>query len=153
MKPIEPGSNSPSRLVVLYDGHCRFCCTGAAKLAAWARAGTVELRDFQERGVLNAFPTLTHEACMRQLHLVKPVGQVYGGLQAIVEALATRPLLRRLPALYALPGIRQLLDWLYRLIAANRYRLMGRKIVQGTCEGGTCHLHFGRTVQNDGSAS
>lgn len=132
------------RSVVLYDGHCKFCTAGAKKLAALARPGTLDLVSFQEPGALDPFPGLTHEACMRQLHLVTPDGRVYGGFEAAVQALVTRPLLGLLARAYYLPGLRQLCDALYRRIAANRYRILGKAVAAGACDGGTCSLHLPR---------
>jgi predicted DCC family thiol-disulfide oxidoreductase YuxK len=42
---------------------------------------------------------------------------------------------------YYIPGIRQLSDLGYRLVARYRYALMGRAVAAGQCDGGTCHLH------------
>lgn len=125
--------------VVLYDGHCKFCSAGARKLLRLARPGAIELRNFQQPGVLDAIPQLTHEQCMKQMYLVTPDGRTYGGFEAAVQAVATRPLLGKAAYLYYVPGLRLLLDALYRLIAANRYRLMGK---QEACDGGTCALHL-----------
>src|SRR4051795_13453425 len=111
----------PGRFVILYDGPFRFCPAGSRRLAAWMR-GTVERADFQLPGVLERFPGLTHEKCMERLHLVAPDGRVFAGVEAIVRALATRPLLGRLAFLYFVPGLRQLLDGAYKVIAAHRYR-------------------------------
>jgi len=130
------------RFVMLYDGHCRFCTEGSRRLEAWMRRGSVERADFQLPGVLERFPGLTHEKCMERLHLVAPDGRVFAGVEAIVRALATRPLLGRLAYLYFVPGLRQLFDGLYKVIAAHRYRLMGRAVAAGGCEGGTCSIHF-----------
>lgn len=133
----------PGRHVVLFDGHCKFCTAAAQKLARLARRGTLDLVSFQEPGALDPFPGLTHDACMRQMFLVTPQGRVYGGFEAAVQALATRPVLGWLARAYYLPGVRQLCDLVYRIIAANRYRILGKAVAAGECEGGTCALHFG----------
>jgi len=126
---------------MLYDGQCRFCTAGAQRLEAWMRRGSVERADFQQPGTLGRFPGLSYEACMERLYLVAPDGRLFGGVEAIVQALATRRILGRLAYLYYVPGLRQLLDLLYRVVAANRYRLLGRRVAAGECEGGTCSLH------------
>jgi predicted DCC family thiol-disulfide oxidoreductase YuxK len=131
----------PGRHVVLFDGLCKICTAGAKKLLALARPGAIELVNFQEPGALDRFPGISLEACMRQMYLVTPEGRVYGGFEAAVRALATRPVLGLLAWVYYLPGLRQLCDLVYRLIAANRYRLMGKAVAAGECEGGTCAMH------------
>ncbi len=131
----------PGRYVVLYDGHCRFCTAGARKLLGWMGKVDVELADFQTPGVLERFPGLTYEKCMERLHLVTPDGRVFAGAEAVARAAGTRPVLGKVALVYFVPGLRQLLDRLYRIIAAHRYRLMGRAVAAGACQGGTCSLH------------
>src|SRR5437763_11986250 len=116
----------PGRYVMLYDGRCRFCAAGARRLEACMRPGWVERVDFQQPGALDRFPGLTYERCMERLHLITPDGRVFGGVEAIVRAVLTRPIVGKVALLYFVPGLRQLFDGLYRLIAANRHRPMGR---------------------------
>jgi predicted DCC family thiol-disulfide oxidoreductase YuxK len=97
------------------------------------RPGSVERLDFQQPGVLERFPGLTHEMCMERMYLISPDGRIFAGVEGIARAIATRPILGKVALLYYVPGLRQLLDALYRMIAANRYRLMGK------CENGMCH--------------
>jgi predicted DCC family thiol-disulfide oxidoreductase YuxK len=134
----------PGRYVLLYDGHCRFCTEGSQRLEGWMRRGSVERADFQQPGDLDRFPGLTHAMCMERLHLVAPDGRVFAGVEAIVRAAMTRPFLGVVALLYFVPGFRQLLHGLYRIVAANRYRLMGKAVGAGHCEGGTCALQFSK---------
>jgi predicted DCC family thiol-disulfide oxidoreductase YuxK len=136
-KPTTP----PGRYVVLFDGSCRFCTAGVKKLLALARPGTLQTVNFQEPGVLEGFPGLTYEDCMKAMQLVTPGGHIYSGFEAAVQAVATRRVIGWLAYLYYLPGLRQLCDWAYARLAANRYRIMGKAIAKGDCEGGTCSLH------------
>ena len=131
----------PGRYVLLYDGLCNFCRAGAGKLIALARPGAVEGVNFQEPGALERFPGVPLEACLRQMYLVTPAGRVYGGVEAAVRALATRPVLGLLAHAYYLPGLRLGLDLLYTVLAANRYRLLGKAVAAGQCQGGTCVWH------------
>jgi predicted DCC family thiol-disulfide oxidoreductase YuxK len=126
---------------VLYDGHCKFCKTQSRNLIALARHGAIESIDFQQPGILDRFPGVSYETCMEAMQLVTPDGLVYQGFEAVVRALATRPVFRRLPFVYYLPGIKHLCDWLYRFVAAHRYRLLGKAVAEGKCIGGTCSLH------------
>ncbi len=142
MTPDELRTRPTARHAILYDGHCRFCTAGARKLALLMRRGSVELVDFQQPGALDRFPGISYEACMERMYLVTPDGRVFGGAEAIAQALATLPGVGRLALLYYVPGIRQLLDRLYRLIAANRYRIMGRAVAAGECADGTWALHL-----------
>lgn len=140
--PEAARTTAPGKHVVLYDGHCKFCIAQCTRLLRWARPGALELADFQDPTVLARFPGISHEACMNAMHLVTPDGCVYRGFEAAVQALATRPVLGRTAHLYYLPGVRQLCDLLYTLVARYRYRIMGKAVAAGECEGGTCALHF-----------
>lgn len=127
--------------IVLYDGHCRFCAGQMKNLLALARPGAVQALSFQDPGVLARFPGLTHDECMKAMQLVTPDGRVFTAFEAAVRAVATRPLLKPLAYLYYVPGIRQLCDFVYRQVAARRYRIMGKTIAAEGCDGGTCSLH------------
>jgi protein-S-isoprenylcysteine O-methyltransferase Ste14/predicted DCC family thiol-disulfide oxidoreductase YuxK len=140
----------PGRYAVLYDGSCKFCTLGVEKLLRLARGGAIEKLSFQEPGVLDQFPGVSPAACMRQMYLITPDGHVYGGFEAAVQAVATRRPLGWIAFAYYLPGVRLLLDCVYALIATNRYRLMGKMLAAGECEGGTCALHGPRTTAHQG---
>ena len=132
----------PGRWVVLYDGLCKFCTAQANNLLRVAPKGTIELLSFQDSGVLDAFPGVTYDACMRSMHLVAPDGRVYEGAEAIMQAVARRGVLLPLARLYYLPGLRLLADSIYALVAANRYRLMGKAVAAGECSE-ACAVHIG----------
>jgi predicted DCC family thiol-disulfide oxidoreductase YuxK len=142
-------TTSQDRYTVLYDGDCRFCQVQLGKLMALARPGAIEAVNFQQPGVLVRFPGLTHEACMKAMHLVTLDGRVYRGFEAAVRAVATRRIVGWLAYAYYVPGLRQLLDAAYRWIAARRYRIMGKAIAAGECPGGTCALHAVPTHTNN----
>jgi predicted DCC family thiol-disulfide oxidoreductase YuxK len=135
-------THPPGKYVVLFDGQCQFCQAQVRNLLALARPGTLDAQSFQEPGVLDRFPGITHAACMEAMHLVTPDGRVYKGFEAVVQAIATRPILGKAAYVYYLPGLRWLCDRLYALIAANRYRLMGKRVAAGECADGTCALHL-----------
>ncbi|HKI38522.1 MAG TPA: DUF393 domain-containing protein [Gemmataceae bacterium] len=132
----------PGKYVLIYDGLCKLCAAGARRFVRWMRRVEVELLDFQRPGALDRYPGLTHDACMQAMQLITPDGRVYHGAEAIARAFATRRILGKLACLYYLPGLRQLLDYLYARVAANRYRIMGKALAAGECEGGTCALHL-----------
>jgi predicted DCC family thiol-disulfide oxidoreductase YuxK len=89
--------------------------------------------------VLAQFPGLTHEAAMEGMVVVEENGKVSVGMAAVAALMSRRTGLARA---YFLPGIRQVADGVYALIAMNRYRLMGKAVAAGECENGSCQLHF-----------
>lgn len=133
-----PQGAAPTRPVVLYDGHCRFCSGQMKNLLRLARPGAIAAVDFQAEGALERFEGLSWEACMEAMHLVQPDGRVFRGMEAAVRAVLTRPILGAVAWLYYLPGVRQALDALYRRIAERRYAIAGRQV----CEGDACAVHF-----------
>ena len=147
--PVAPiRTDPPGRYVIIYDGHCRFCTAGARKLLAWMGKVDVELVDFHAPGVLGRFPGLTHDVCMERMHLVDPTGRIFAGAEGIVRAISTGGFLGQLALIYYVPGLRQLLDGVYRLIATHRYRLMGRAIAARECAVGTCSLHLRKQLSS-----
>lgn len=126
--------------MLLYDGDCRLCQAASLRLEHWARRGSIARRDFQDPAVLAQYPQVSYERCMRELLLITPDGRVFGGLQAVVEALDTRGGAWRLVRVYYWPGLRALADGVYAWIARNRYRL-GRA---PACDDSACALHLRR---------
>jgi predicted DCC family thiol-disulfide oxidoreductase YuxK len=104
----------------------------------------VELVDFHAAESLERFPGLTYEICMERMHLVEPAGQIFAGAEGIVRAISTGGFPGKLALIYFVPGMRQLCNGIYRLIAAHRYRVMGRAITAGQCADETCSLHLGK---------
>ena len=69
---------------------------------------------------------LTEQQALEAAWFVDLQGQRYRGAHAISEALATmQPLFVFARWLYAMPGLRQLADWVYQWVADNRYRMPG----------------------------
>lgn len=118
--------------VVIYDGRCRFCVREAQRLARWTR-GQVRLESFRESGVIERYPGLTLAACEQALQLVEPSGHIRSGAEAAAHALALNPALAPFIRVYYVPGLRQALDWGYRVVARNRFRLQGELCTEATC--------------------
>ncbi len=127
-------------MTVLFDGSCRFCTRSAHGIQRRLGRQRVVLANFQEPGVLERYPGVTHEAAMQRMHVVTREGRIYAGAEAVARLLAALPVVGWVAFLYYVPGLRQLADVAYRFVARNRYRLFGRT---ETCDGGTCHLHGG----------
>lgn len=126
----------PGHDVILYDGHCRLCRGAAKQLERLLGGQGTELRSFRDEGVLTAFPGVSPERCEEAIQLVQSDGRVFEGAEAVVQALGRRPLGKALFVYYT-PGLRQLSDWLYGLIARYRFRIAGR-----ACPDGACAVHF-----------
>ena len=127
--------NEPKKNVLIYDGHCPFCTAQVERLKSLA-GGSVTAESFQEQGVLERFPQLTYDDCMKEIKLVTPEGEVLGGAHAIFHTLSLNPFLLPLRWIYPIPLLRQILDFGYRFVARNRYKIRGHE-----CPSGTCSVH------------
>lgn len=121
--------------MLIYDGHCPFCTREAQRLVQFSH-GRLGAQSCHEPGVVAAVPGLRWEDCMVALQLVSPSGRRVSGAAAVAGALWARGGVGRLAAVYELPGLRQLLNAAYRLVATHRTRWWGT-----TCPDGTCHRH------------
>ena len=118
--------------MLVYDGHCRFCLREARRLERWL-GGQIRLESFRDAGVLERHPALTPEACEQAMQLVAADGRIWSGAAAAARALRLRPLLAPLGWLYEVPGLRQLFDRTYRLIAGSRRRARTPAISSSAC--------------------
>ncbi|GAA4489092.1 hypothetical protein GCM10023094_50110 [Rhodococcus olei] len=119
----------PYPVELLYDRDCGFCVWCARWLARLDRHGRVTATPLQTRGAPERFGVSVDEA-LEQAWALDADGRRHAGAGAIDAALSAL-LGTRIPLrVYRIPGIRQLQDALYRLVARNRHRLPGR--------GGSC---------------
>ncbi len=107
------------KLVILFDGSCRFCTAVAELLRVLDWRHRLHCLPFQVPGVPPAYG-LTVAQCERVLWAISPDGNSYQGAQAAssaLDALVGLPLFR---FLYHCPGIGQIEDKLYNWVASNR---------------------------------
>lgn len=124
-------TTAQARDTVLYDGDCRFCCKAARQLRSLTR-GDVDLFSFRDEGVLSRFPGVTLEAAVKAMQFVRKDGRVFEGAEAVVQALQQR-WFGKAARVYYVPGIRQLSDGAYSVIAKYRFRIAGRECADGAC--------------------
>lgn len=128
-------------MTVVYDGACALCTSSAVGLGRRFGPDRVVLLDLQAPGAMASHPSLrgvTREAAMERMHVVLPGGRVVAGAEAVARIAAAARWVGWIAFAYYVPGVRQLAEALYRVVARNRYRLFGRT---RRCDGGTCHLH------------
>lgn len=121
---------------ILYDGHCRICRGAATQLRRLIPGDRAQLVSFREPDVLPRFPMVTLARCEQAMQLVRADGTVYEGAAAIVQALRHR-WFGRLAFIYYLPGLRQLVDAAYRVVARYRFKIAGR-----SCSDEGCSIHL-----------
>lgn len=120
---------------MIYDGECRFCIASQKLLRRFVgwRLQTLPL---QNERALHLHAELTAESAQSRLHLVSGE-KLFGGMEAVVQTLALRPV-GKIALIYYLPPLRRVLDAIYAWIARHRYQIFGR--VVGGCEDGVCQI-------------
>src|ERR671916_2622122 len=114
----------PPQLTLVFDGACGFCTRSVRLLKALDRNRRVAAVPFQKTGT-PASVGLTLEECKASAWAIASDGGYYRGAEA-VNALVAAALETAVPLrLYYLPGIRQLQDFIYSVVASNRSRLPG----------------------------
>lgn len=110
------------RPVLLYDGDCAFCTRCAdllERIGPEAEIVPWQFADLTELGV-------TEQQGSEAVQWVAPDGAVRSGHEAIAAVLGSAGRFWRVPGrALVLPGASRVAARVYRLVAANRYRLPG----------------------------
>ncbi len=118
MKPLPPD------VTLIFDGSCGFCTRSVHLILDLDRDRRVTATPYQRPGTPEEHG-LSLAQCEAAIWTIMPGRDRYSGAAAINTALAF-VLETRLPLwFYAAPGIEQLQDLAYSLIARNRRRLPG----------------------------
>ena len=138
-KHLPSPAERPDTDVVLYDGHCRFCRQGVQSLLFWDCRKKLSYLSLHDPEVNRRWSDISHDRLMKEMCIIDRAGHRYWGPEAV------RYLTRRLRRLWwaapfaYFPGSMLLWRPLYRLVAKNRYRFLGK--TTACDEGGTCSLH------------
>ena len=114
------------RVVIVYDGACRFCQSQIRWIQQRDRAGVFEFLPSAAPDLLQRFPQLMRHDLNSGLRAILPGGSVAVGADGVYEIATRLPFWRRAAWLYRVPGLGSLWRRLYAWIAARRYRLAGR---------------------------
>lgn len=107
---------------VLYDGACPRCRRSMALLKAADPATVVEPIDLNRGDVATIHPSLTPDACLRSMHLVRSDGRVSQGFDAVATLARWLPLFSPLGTAAGVPGVAVVGRWIYNALAASRPR-------------------------------
>jgi predicted DCC family thiol-disulfide oxidoreductase YuxK len=114
----------PQHVTLIFDGRCGFCTRWVRLLRSLDRAGRVKAVPYQGPGTPEEHG-LSLAQCEAAAWTVTPGPDRRSGAAAVNTALAVA-LGTRLPLwLYAAPGMEQLQERTYSLVARNRRRLPG----------------------------
>jgi predicted DCC family thiol-disulfide oxidoreductase YuxK len=110
---------------VFFDGNCPLCSREIALLRRWDRGGRIRFTDIAAADFSAIELGVEHETLMAEIHGRLPDGSWIQGVEVfrrLYAAVGWRPLV----AVTRWPGVRQVLDFGYRLFARNRLRWTGR---------------------------
>ncbi len=122
------------RPTLIFDGDCPFCRKWVKRLQAVLHEEELTFRSLTEESILTDFPGISHESLLNSLHFIATDGSVKTGMDAIVAALSLKNV-GKASRVLRLPGLREMSDAAYRVIAARRFRSEHRK--EG-CRGKNC---------------
>jgi predicted DCC family thiol-disulfide oxidoreductase YuxK len=116
----------PTECLLIYDGRCRMCVTaksGIERLTGEQR----ELRmiPYQSEEAKRLLGVQYHGGRPDAAFLIMPDGSVASGLDAFLPLLPGLKGGRWLAKVFAIPLVKPLAQWIYRLVARFRYRLFG----------------------------
>ncbi len=134
------------RAIVLYDGHCVFCCKSIDLLRRLDLFGRLEYRNVRDRMDLPAEISVSPERLLEEMHLLTPdTRRIYHGFAAFRWLAWRLPVLWPIAPLLYFPGVPTLGQRIYLWVARNRFRLI-------PCHGGVCALSP-RTITADGRSA
>jgi predicted DCC family thiol-disulfide oxidoreductase YuxK len=108
--------------MVLYDGGCGMCARSVTFLLQVDTLRRLRFADIDVdwHWLSTDYPTLDHDACLAEMHVITNDGRIHSGFDAFRSIVWVVPLAWFvLPFLY-IPGIPQMGRRIYRSIAANR---------------------------------
>jgi glyoxylase-like metal-dependent hydrolase (beta-lactamase superfamily II)/predicted DCC family thiol-disulfide oxidoreductase YuxK len=123
----------PDQFAAIYDEQCEICQAFVSWLKLLDRHGKVAAIPIVPEWLAAIHPDLELDACLRELHVVTPRGEVRRGWDAVAE------LARLFPATFFIGwlGIVPPFSWVgraaYRFVARNRYAV-------SKCRGGACRV-------------
>lgn len=133
LRSLVTGLSQPSGRV-LYDGACPRCRASMALIGAADPDHVIEPVDLTAVNVASIHPSLTKEACLQAMHLVRADGRILVGYDAVVTLGRWCPLFFPAALLGSLPGVTWLGRRAYNAIAASRPRDV-------PCTDEACGLH------------
>ena len=127
-------------LTLYYDGKCAFCTREMMRLAGWDKHARLAFVDIAQPGFDPARLGLSLADVNREMASQTAAGEVLLGVDSM---LAAYPLVGRGLLVWPLrvPGLRQVLTFLYRQFARHRYamsRLLGYRMP--ACGDGVCGI-------------
>jgi predicted DCC family thiol-disulfide oxidoreductase YuxK len=121
----EPSSSGSQQCLLIYDGRCRMCVTAKGGLERLAVGHKVRMIPYQSDEARQVLGPRHQEGRPEAAFLVTADGSIASGLDAFLPLLPGLRGGRLLAKFLAVPHVKPVGDWIYRLVARYRYRLFG----------------------------
>ena len=131
----------PERMVVIFDGNCRFCQLQVKRLKSFDRSNSLSFVSLHDPFVKANYSDLSHDQLMDQMYVVTPDGMKFGGAEAI--KFLSRKIYTLWPIMPFLHIPFTLWFWQagYNAIAKRRYKISQKLAGNDECAG-ACEIHF-----------
>ncbi|MBZ5553434.1 MAG: DCC1-like thiol-disulfide oxidoreductase family protein [Acidobacteriia bacterium] len=133
-------SNRRDIYTAIYDEQCEICQAYVSWLRILDRHHRVRCVAIEPRRLKKLHPGLQLEACLRELHVLTPEGELYVGWDGVAQLARLFPPTWIIGQLGRVPPFRWLGRLGYRFVARNRYAL-------SKCRGGACRVARPETVR------
>lgn len=137
---------------LLYDASCAFCTASSKQALRFVPRGTLDLLDVNNPSVQARYG-VTPEAAQREMHLVRPNGQVSKGARAVRDLLRLSRWAWPLANFWRIPGFSWLADRVYAWVAEHRYLFMGKVSPAESCDNDGCRLYLRGHVRDASKVS
>ncbi|HLR99278.1 DUF393 domain-containing protein [Mycolicibacillus parakoreensis] len=110
--------------VLFFDGHCGMCTRARNRLMRLDRTGRLRSEPLQRPGVAERLGVAA-QRLPESAWWLDSSGAVFAGAKAMNAALSTARGTTVPMRIYSLPGVGRIQEWIYRWVAAHRYRFRG----------------------------
>lgn len=114
---------SEEKPTVFFDGACPLCQREMGFYRRQNGADAIEWIDISRCGPDQLAPGLSREAALKRFHIRRPDGSLASGAAAFAELWSRLPRFRAAGRAAGLPGVRHVLEGLYRLFLPIRPKL------------------------------
>ena len=112
-----------TKYLIIYDGDCGFCETTVNVLKELDWLNKFQFIPLQDEMGFQKYKQPTKEMCEKEIFLIKPNGNHYGGYDAFKIMFVFLPLTFFLSWIFFLPGVTHFGRLVYKTIAQNRHKI------------------------------
>jgi len=121
-------NESAKRNILIYDGLCNFCKQSVVQLKVMDMFNTLKFVDFNEvTNISELHPDLSKEAASKEMYLIEPSGNIFGGFFAFRRLCFSLPMMYPLFLIFYFPTAGFFGPLVYKIIAKYRRFIPSKK--------------------------